>query len=73
MGEMKDMIGMLDLMVSPAFAVKEGKVVGVNAAAAGYLIDDQTNVEDLLVTGLEEYRNFKRSGISAEASVAMLP
>lgn len=59
MEELKDIIGMLDLMIRPAFAVKDGKVVGINAAAAGCLITEQTNIEELLATGNEEYKAFQ--------------
>lgn len=59
MEELKDIIGMLDLMIRPAFAVKDGKVAGINAAAAGCLISEQTSIEELLATGAEEYKAFQ--------------
>ncbi|MBQ7800791.1 MAG: HAMP domain-containing histidine kinase [Oscillospiraceae bacterium] len=53
-----DAMGMLDLMVRPAFCVKNGAVVKVNPAAAGYLIETGTDISRLLQTGAEEYADF---------------
>ena len=50
--------GILALIPQPAFAVREGQIVCVNQAAAGWLISPDTPVSELLHTGLEEYRQF---------------
>lgn len=47
--------GMLELMLQPAFVVKDGAVVQVNAAAEKFFITTGTPIEDLLFTGKSEY------------------
>lgn len=59
MEELNDTIGMLNLLVRPAFAVKDGKVCQVNAAAKGCLFQEGTNIAQLLATGKEEYADFR--------------
>lgn len=70
--------GMLELMLQPAFVVKDGAVTQVNAAAEKYYIEPGTPIEELLLTGNEEYREMeggclfltvKASGVSCAASV----
>ena len=50
-----DISGMLELMVQPAFAVKDNLVRCVNRAAAGQLIEPGMPISQLLRTGKEEY------------------
>lgn len=59
MEECKDTISMLDLMIRPAFAVKEGKICQVNAAAKSCLFLEGTEITQLLATGKEEYPAFQ--------------
>lgn len=54
----KDTLGMLDLLVRPGFCVKENKIVKVNQAAEGCLLAPGMELEPLLLTGTEEYREF---------------
>ena len=54
----KDAMGMLDLMVSPVFCVKDGKIVKCNAAAQSLLLREGMDIESLLVTGQTEYAEF---------------
>ena len=54
----KDIFGMLDLMIRPAFCVMDNRISRVNAAAEGLLIAPGTDVCSLLDTGKEEYRDF---------------
>ena len=58
MDERKDTTGMLDLMVLPGFCVKNNRICGLNAAARSLLLDEGMPIEDLLVTGGEEYAAF---------------
>lgn len=58
MEETKNIMGMLDLMVRPAFCVKDGEILHANQAAQSYMISPGTPVCDLLSTGLEEYGDF---------------
>ncbi len=55
----KEPFGMLDLMIQPAFSVKENIIQQVNAAAEALLITPGTDVRDLLRTGKEEYAAFQ--------------
>jgi signal transduction histidine kinase len=58
MEQLENIAGMLDLMVRPAFCVKDGVIAGVNQGARSCLIDTDTPIRDLLHTGLEEYSEF---------------
>lgn len=51
--------GMLDLMMCPAFCVKDGAIVYTNRHAQAYLLTDGTPVSQILVTGKEEYPQFQ--------------
>lgn len=70
--------GMLELMLQPAFLVKEGEVKKVNAAAEKYFIAPGTPITELLYTGKTEYEELcsgclyltlSVSGVSCAASV----
>ena len=50
--------GMLDLMIRPAFCVKDGLITHVNDAAGRYTISEGTEIRSLLHTGAEEYSEF---------------
>ena len=51
-------IPMLELMLRPAFCVSDGKITKVNKAADPFLLSEGMEIQKLLVTGLEEYKNF---------------
>ena len=51
--------GLLDLMVQPAFSVRNGQICDINAAAQGRLITRDMQLEDLLITGQQEYADFR--------------
>jgi signal transduction histidine kinase len=53
-----DAMGMLDLMVSPGFCVKDGTIVKCNAAAQAILLREGMNIAPMLETGAEEYAEF---------------
>lgn len=53
-----DVVNMLDLMDPPAFCVKEGTILYVNTAARQRTVAINTNIEELLATGKEEYAAF---------------
>ena len=59
MEECKDTLGILDLLIQPAFAVKDGCICRANAGAKGCLIQEEMNIMDMLVTGQEEYPAFE--------------
>lgn len=54
----KDHVGMLDLMIRPAFYVKENKILQSNSAAEALLLLPGSDVRPLLQTGQEEYAAF---------------
>lgn len=58
MEQQRDILGMLDMMVVPAFCAREQTVLRVNPAARGLLITPGTSIRELLLTGAEEYGEF---------------
>lgn len=58
MEQLQDIIGMLDLMVRPAFCVKDGIITGINQGAKSHLVCMDTPIGELLLTGREEYAEF---------------
>lgn len=59
MEQNKDLMQMLELMISPAFCVKDGIIISVNAAAAQQMIPVGSPVARLLMTGQQEYAEFQ--------------
>lgn len=58
MEQLENIAGMLDLMVRPAFCVKDGVIAAVNQGAKSRLIGINTPIRELLLTGREEYSEF---------------
>ena len=58
MEQTDELTGMLNLMVQPAFCVRDGIIQQVNYAAQRCLIEPGTAIETLLRTGKQEYRDF---------------
>ena len=61
---MKDITHMLELVDRPAFCVEDGIITAANKAALARQIPLGEQVEELLVTGREEYREFTRGWLS---------
>ena len=59
MEQKEDIFAMLDQLDRPAFFVKDGRILRVNAAAEAYLLDRDTPIEQMLVTGQQEYPAFQ--------------
>ena len=59
MEEQKDMSGMLEMVMQPAFYVKDGIITMVNQAARRLLIEADTPVSALLGQDAEEYEAFQ--------------
>ena len=59
MEQVHNAMEVLDLMLQPAFCVRDGKIIKVNPAAAAFLIETGTAVETFLHIGAEEYADFK--------------
>lgn len=62
----KDGLEMLDLLVDPAFCVRDGLIVKANIAALAYSLCPGTEVFPLLLTGEAEYRGFAGGCLSLQ-------
>ena len=58
MEQQRDIMGMLDMMVVPAFCARKQTVLRANPAARGLLVTPGTSIRELLLTGAEEYEEF---------------
>lgn len=58
MDQEKNVLGMLDLMVSPGFCVKDQKIVKCNHSARSMLLEEGTDIIPLLNTGRLEYEEY---------------
>ena len=58
MDQEKNALGMLDLMVSPGFCVKDRKIVKCNASARSMLLAEGMDILPLLNTGRTEYEEY---------------
>jgi len=63
----------LNLMVQPAFAVKDGVIALVNTAAEAYMLTPGMSIGDLLHTGAEEYQAFSKGCLYLTLSIAGSP
>ena len=63
-------LDMLDLMVQPAFCVRDNHIIKVNSAAAGLLIEQGSEIQPLLFTGIEEYAAFSSGCLYLTLSIA---
>ena len=70
MEQNKEIMQMLDLMVCPAFCVKDGIVTAVNAAAAQQMLAVDTPVADILATGRQEYTDFEGGCLYLTVNIA---
>lgn len=59
MEQNNEVFAMLDLLTRGAFCVKNGIVVAVNEAAKKHAISTDLAVEDILLTGKQEYKTFE--------------
>jgi len=65
--------GMLNLMVYPAFCVKDGMIVCVNQAAQRQIPDIGTPVSQILTTGALEYSEFTQGCLYLTVNIGGLP
>lgn len=61
---MRNITHMLELMDRPAFCAENGRIIAANRSALARQIGPEQNVEELLLTGLEEYRGFTEGFLS---------
>jgi len=73
MEQTEETISMLDLMIRPAFCVKDGIIVRVNEAARKHMIDIQMPVAQMLLTGVQEYADFQDGCLYLTLSLSGLP
>ena len=65
--------GMLDLMIQPAFSVENGVIEKVNEAGKKYFLEAGMQIETLLITGKNEYRELQDGCLYLTLSVAGIP
>lgn len=79
MDQNNDMLGMLNLIPTPAFCVRDGVIVSANSAAIGRMVEPGTPINQLIKIGREEYSEFTEgclylqleiAGVSQNASVS---
>lgn len=58
MERVEDIFGMLDLMIRPAFCVKDGHILHANPAARGRMVEEGAAVQPLITGGKAEYDEF---------------
>ena len=73
MEEQKDMSGMLEMVMQPAFFVKDGTITLVNQAARQLLIEPDTPVDTLLGGNGEEYAAFEGGCLCLTLSLSGCP
>ena len=73
MEQMESNTGMLELMIQPAFAVKDGIIVQVNEGARQYFLEAGMQITDLLLTGDGEYRELNEGCLYLILSVSGVP
>lgn len=65
--------GMLNLMIHPAFSVKDGILVNVNRAAQACMLTEGMPVSQILLTGKEEYPQFRDGCLYLTVSLCDTP
>lgn len=65
--------GMLDMIIQPAFTVRDGVVDWINDAAKAYFIEPGTQITELLATGRTEYQELTGGCLYLTLSVAGVP
>lgn len=73
MEQMESNTGMLELMIQPAFAVKDGIIVQVNEGARQYFLEAGMQITDLLLTGDGEYHELNEGCLYLTLSVSGVP
>lgn len=73
MEEQKEMSGMLEMVMQPAFCVKNGMITIVNQAARNLLIDADTPIAPMLGRDAEEYQAFSSGCLYLTLELAGCP
>lgn len=60
MEDLKNVLGMLDLITAPGFCVKENRIIKVNAAAAAAFFEEGMEISSLLPSAMTEYSDFSQ-------------
>lgn len=66
----KKLFGMLDLLIRPAFCVKDHLIVYTNNAARSLLLCPGMDIRELLLTGQEEYDAFQEGWLYLQLNIA---
>lgn len=64
---------MLDLMIRPAFRVKDGVITHVNQAAQSFMLSEGDTINPLLHTGQEEYAQFSNGQLYLTLNIGGTP
>ena len=64
---------LLDLIVQPAFCVKDGMIIHTNYAAQQRMVSAGTPIADLISTGTEEYKQFSDGCLYLTLTVSQSP
>ena len=70
MEKQKSIQDMVDFLICPGFAEKDGRITRCNEAAARLFLSPDMEVEPLLVTGREEYRELSSGCLCLSLSLA---
>ncbi len=73
MEQSNEIKGMLDLMIRPAFSVKDGVITHVNHAAHSRTIREGTAIHTLLHTGVEEFSEFTQGQLFLTLNIGGTP
>lgn len=69
----ESMAEIINLMMQPAFTVKDGIIVLINEAAKQYTLEAGTNISDLLATGSVEYRELTGGCLYLTLTICGIP
>ena len=73
MEKQRDTSAIIDLVVCPVFCVKNNRIIQVNEAARRLFLEPEMDVNDLLLTGREEYANFSGGCLYLSVKLAGQP
>lgn len=73
MEQINDAIAMLELIPRGAFCVKDGIITGTNEAARKHAINTGSPVADYLLTGIQEYAEFREGCLYLTLNLSGIP
>ena len=70
MDHFQNIIQMLELMLQPAFAAKDGRIVYLNQAAQSCMLENDSELSNLILSGQDEYAQFSDGCLYLTLTVA---